>query len=259
MFEPEELSNLLDAYPLEYLTVELVDSGGPLPEHLSGFEDVLGGAPPKLQEVVLGNCEYRDWANVIGRVLEMKLECFSLSCIAVFPMSIMHLAEKCCASANCKHFLDIAFYPAGMILVDAATAVNMLIREDKALVRLGLIGLHSPKLHAERLLTGWPDPSALAMAHLKLTGLEMHPEDVVDLANALENNCNLLTLEIDSYNMRDRQLELLGKAIAKNNVLVSLFVCCDQDVSCEGVETFIKSISANKTLESLALTDGDNR
>ena len=246
----EELQELLQVYPLEYLSV-----GMQVRDKDSEHCIQLLSESAKVKEVMLcswsGNCLESEIAGLLG----MDLECFCLE----LNLEIEHVSKVSLRCAvilkNKRHFFDLQFYDEGQKGDIICSCLSTLAREDKALVWLEIFGSKRHML-CSKLAYRLRTPGYTHLQHLKIMDCRFEDEGAKLLRTALQINNHLLTLTVFSGEVTDYGLYALGEGVLGSKSLVG-FSGCFPFASPYGYYCLANFVASSQTLQSLSILNGD--
>ena len=249
----DELSTLMETYPLQYLAVHVRHLNDP------SWRGAFTHVPEMLKEVVVGSASYLLHGETVDLLLQLQLECLSMDIMDLDDSNFKLLVDKCCESPNKHHAFCFSFKNRGSdeehrVLLDSQ--IVRLMRDDKALLSLKF-GFDKLTLDFTQsgLLCTRSELAASTLQHLSIYSEFSSSDHFEALSNALARNCSLVTLYLRLMGSYRSGLALLADGIADNTVLLSLQLfyyheCSHGDTD---VQSLANALARNQTLETLVV------
>ena len=248
VYTANDLSDYLDAFPIEYLSIEIYGVEEEIPKYCR----VLEAHPSKLKEVVLRQADYTTWRDLVKVLLQLSnLQCVSLSLSGLKGPRVFDLVAQCCSSTSGYHYLDLDFN--GTPPEVTSQLIEKLIKTDKNLLYLDL-----------RAISGWSDQQNgflrsltfpnVSLSYLRFLEIDFGLYGVELVSQALAANCSLKCIHLGSGPIGDKGIFLLGDGLSKNSVLKRMHFE-GVGISPVGAVYFARQLMNNQTLEYLTLKD----
>ena len=216
VYSPEELAQLVEIYPLEYMSVELAK---PLSQTSVNYFGKCKNEVSSLKEIVICG-KFDEWREVISSALGMPLESCSLRATSMKRRDAQLLLSWCKTSKNKSHVFELVFDSMSKRDADI-TFLHLadLIKCDKSLVYLDLRGIQLRRAGV-RILEELNTTGTLAF--LQLYELEMPSHLATSLGQVLERQRTLFFLELGWNDIGDDGVAAIASALKTNITLMFL-------------------------------------